>query len=287
MEWASPWDNSNTANLKQNNEKRMPTMNRNVISSSSTNRYDDPQNNMQPPLNMPSTSYREPMSIPSNNKTSNEYVNVKPYLETNPNIEKINQENNDSPIMINSIQSNQIVNEQRNSKINKLIEKMTTVQSSNDGSGLSDFNPPPRPEINTKNSFSPNDLLPNGNTDTPAYSNKPISTSTANYRPVNNSMLKGEGYTELGSYKKVYEPPEPKTGYIPYYARQNYGTDSNKQLLGDDQLLKKINYMIHLLEEQKKEKTDNVVEEFILYSFLGIFVIYIVDSFSRTGKYTR
>jgi high-affinity K+ transport system ATPase subunit B len=60
--------------------------------------------------------------------------------------------------------------------------------------------------------------------------------------------------------------------------------DSNKY---DEQLLKKINYMIHLLEEQKKEKTDNVTEEFILYSFLGIFIIYIVDTFTRSGKYTR
>lgn len=279
MEWASPWDNSNTASFKQNNEKRIPTMNRNL---------NQPEETLKPPhLNMSSASYRESMSIPSNNKTNNEYVNVKPYLETNTNIENINNENNESTIMIDSIQSNQIVNEQRNNKINKLIEKMTTVQSSNDGSGLSDFKPPPRPEINSKNSMSPNDLLPKENTDTPAYSNKISSTSTANYRPVNNSVFKTENYTEMGSYKQAYEPPEPRSGYIPYYARQNYGTDSNKQLLGDDQLLKKINYMIHLLEEQKKEKTDNVVEEFILYSFLGIFVIYVVDSFSRSGKYTR
>ena len=55
----------------------------------------------------------------------------------------------------------------------------------------------------------------------------------------------------------------------------------------DDNLLKKINYMINLLEEQQHEKTNNITEEFILYSFLGIFVIYIVDSFSRSGKYRR
>jgi hypothetical protein len=45
--------------------------------------------------------------------------------------------------------------------------------------------------------------------------------------------------------------------------------------------------MIHLLEEQKVEKTANITEEFILYTFLGVFVIYIVDTFSRNGKYTR
>ena len=56
---------------------------------------------------------------------------------------------------------------------------------------------------------------------------------------------------------------------------------------GDDKLMDRINYMIHLLEEQQNEKTANVAEEFLLYTFLGVFVIYIVDSFSRTGKYIR
>ena len=54
-----------------------------------------------------------------------------------------------------------------------------------------------------------------------------------------------------------------------------------------DQLLEKLNYMVHLLEEQQDEKTGHVVEELILYSFLGIFLIFIVDSFARVGKYTR
>ena len=56
----------------------------------------------------------------------------------------------------------------------------------------------------------------------------------------------------------------------------------------EDELMKKLNYMIHLLEENKDEKTDNVVEELILYMFLGVFVIFTVDSFTRAGgKYKR
>jgi hypothetical protein len=45
--------------------------------------------------------------------------------------------------------------------------------------------------------------------------------------------------------------------------------------------------MINLLEEKQDEKTNNVTEEIILYSFLGIFIIFIVDSFARVGKYVR
>ena len=45
--------------------------------------------------------------------------------------------------------------------------------------------------------------------------------------------------------------------------------------------------MINLLEEQQDEKTENVTEELVLYLFLGVFVIFVVDSFARAGKYTR
>ena len=45
--------------------------------------------------------------------------------------------------------------------------------------------------------------------------------------------------------------------------------------------------MIQLLEDQKDQKTNHVTEEIILYSFLGVFTIFVVDSFARAGKYTR
>lgn len=65
-----------------------------------------------------------------------------------------------------------------------------------------------------------------------------------------------------------------------YYKEQSsYGSN--------DVLLNKINYMINLLEDQQDERTNNVTEEVVLYSFLGIFIIFVVDSFARVGKYTR
>ena len=45
--------------------------------------------------------------------------------------------------------------------------------------------------------------------------------------------------------------------------------------------------MISLLEEQQDERTSNVTEEVILYSFLGVFIIFVCDSFVRVGKYVR
>ncbi len=62
---------------------------------------------------------------------------------------------------------------------------------------------------------------------------------------------------------------------------------SSMQQPKDTQLLEKLNYMIYLLEEQKDEKTGQVTEELILYVFLGVFVLFVLDSFFKTGKYSR
>ena len=63
----------------------------------------------------------------------------------------------------------------------------------------------------------------------------------------------------------------------------NYNTSSSSNV----DIERKLNYMISLLEEQQDERTNHVTEEVVLYSFLGIFVIFVVDSFVRVGKYVR
>jgi hypothetical protein len=84
-----------------------------------------------------------------------------------------------------------------------------------------------------------------------------------------------EQRTPQSLYKAAY------SANIPHYTQQS---DYNTQ---QAQLLQRMNYMIHLLEEQQEERTEHVVEELILYSFLGIFTIFMVDSFTRVGKYSR
>ena len=80
-------------------------------------------------------------------------------------------------------------------------------------------------------------------------------------------------YTE--SLKNTYDTP------VTYDAPFEYGNYKNNQLV------EKLNYMIYLLEEQRDEKTGQVTEELILYVFLGVFVLFVLDSFFKTGKYTR
>ena len=49
----------------------------------------------------------------------------------------------------------------------------------------------------------------------------------------------------------------------------------------------KLDYLIHLLEAQNDVRNGSVTEDLILYSFLGIFIIFVLDNFNRAGKYCR
>lgn len=67
----------------------------------------------------------------------------------------------------------------------------------------------------------------------------------------------------------------------------NNSNENNNNNISNKELLTKINYIIHLLEEQRSEKTNYVTEELILYLFLGVFIIFVLDSFSKASKYIR
>ena len=72
-----------------------------------------------------------------------------------------------------------------------------------------------------------------------------------------------------------------------YYASESSGYNLPSNNDSNQVLIEKLNYMINLLEEQQDQKTGSVTEEVVLYSFLGVFIIFVVDSFTKVGKYTR
>jgi hypothetical protein len=62
----------------------------------------------------------------------------------------------------------------------------------------------------------------------------------------------------------------------------NGGSASGAAISGTNAaLIEKLNYIIHMLEDKKEEKTGHVIEELVLYCFLGVFIIFIVDTFTR------
>jgi hypothetical protein len=194
---------------------------------------------------------------------SDEYQTSQPVLENMANIDSVQNEN-----------------EVRSKKVNDLINQMTNVSADNDGQGLADFRPPPMPEMNTKKSIKEDETDYDSIPPPPNALQIPIPMIPKNQAASNHQHL-----ANYSSYQSVYQPTNiaPK----PYYARMGLGNSGDSSNYESSRLLEKINYMIHLLENMENEKTANVTEEFILYTFLGVFMIYVVDSFSRGGKYVR
>jgi DNA-binding ferritin-like protein len=98
-------------------------------------------------------------------------------------------------------------------------------------------------------------------------------------KPTNYS-LPHQSYEKINLQDKVNNYNESYYSSVPYSQIYN-SNEKNKDLLN------KLNYIISLLEEQKDEKTNNVIEEVILYTFLGIFIIFVIDSFAKASKYVR
>ena len=147
--------------------------------------------------------------------------------------------------------------------------------------------PPPSEAVSTQAEYNPNDtgkILP----ESPISSNNVDYDKYRMYMPDYKKMygndieideMAGAVSSKVDSTTTLYGPAPPSTNF--------QGGSGNHYPLANDPLIAKLNHVIHLLEEQKDDKTSRVSEEIILYFFLGIFVIFIVDSFTRLGKYTR
>lgn len=194
----------------------------------------------------------------------------------------------------NTIEKSQLMNDSRSARVNDMLSKMDSLNIDNGGSKLVDFKPPPSPELTSMRKHtdtfsseitSPDELLPQNPMMPPIPSFFQQAQKNRIPVPVKGAPSYGAndmGLTKFSNYNTTYDHQNIlQSGGKPYYAKMGIGSGS------DDKLMEKLNYMIHLLEEQQHEKTNNVMEEFILYTFLGVFVIFMSDSFARAGKYVR
>lgn len=156
----------------------------------------------------------------------------------------------------------------RTDRINDLLSQMSAVHKDNDGSGLADFQPLEHPILQKRTDLEhsqPPDMplpFPDNELQVPPQAVR----APPSYRP--NSDVSTVGTQYLSSYS------------VPSSAKRTLETS-------DPKLMEKLNYLIHMLEQQQNEKTNHITEEFVLYMFLGVFIIFVVDSFSRGGKYVR
>tara|TARA_Y100000361_G_scaffold55724_1_gene48574 strand:- start:699 stop:1373 length:675 start_codon:yes stop_codon:yes gene_type:complete len=204
--------------------------------------------------------------IPSIRKT----VKLKPQ-------EHINEYNSESKIPTN-IENFKSSSDERSSRVTELLDKITSLDTQDDKMG--DFKPISPPEINVNSDYN---TVQNNNIHVPPLPKFNTGSAASNILgDIKYNYGANDTHTaNLSNYSKSYEPPKSNINE-PYYAKMGISSSN-----GDSQLMEKINYMIHLLEEQQNEKTENITEEFLLYTFLGVFVIFVVDSFARAGKYTR
>ena len=112
------------------------------------------------------------------------------------------------------------------------------------------------------------------------FNNELQNTNITNNAPnlENSNVLNGSNLVknDLSNYSDSY-----KLNYNSLSQNiDNHNYDNNK-------LLSKLDYIVHLLEEQHNEKTNYITEELILYLFLGIFILFVLDSFARASKYVR
>ena len=223
--------------------------------------------------NINSTSKKRTSSLGiTRNKTTKK--NIKPSNNALDNIYDIDNEEKETPIFSekenfqnptqNTIESIQEENHNRMTRVQQLINNMNTE---NDGQNLANFKP-----VDYSSEYP---------VVKPLYS---ISNSSSSNSP-DNAVVSNP----YSSYRDVYLG-DSKMGEVSYFKNNKIISDGEKpssSSSSSDKIIEKLNRMLHILEEQQFEPTKHITEEFILYTFLGVFVIYIVDSFTRAGKYIR
>lgn len=254
LSYASPWTNDNSAKSFEDSSssatsrKRIPTM----------------------------SNPRKTIKVrPNSDSSTDEYEVYQPDEGT--------RGRNAKPDTIDDVLSTQT---ETNTKINSILNKITSFSNNE---RLGDFNPMPYPTtINRKNSDSiipadetpklggKNPLLPN--TRPPEISRGGVPSNGLYFRP--SESIVDKKYGNYANYREAYGKKEGLAGKEPYYSKMGIGESGDK-------MMDRLNYMTQMLESLQMEKTNHVTEEFLLYTLLGVFMIYIVDGFSRGGKYVR
>jgi hypothetical protein len=220
-------------------------------------------------------------------------IKAKPYLKESTDSSPDSYAPNESDLYnIPTPEDVQTENDKKNRRVTELINQMSTVNENNDGSKLADFNPPPYANTNshTDNQFvgwtpTTSDEIDQSNEE----NQERQQGERQRQRPIpkiqaHNELVYGSNYnnTKYGNYHVSYDPSQ-----LVYPASSSSNSSKKNIYVDDSRMMEKINYMIRLLEEQAVEKTANITEEFILYTFLGVFIIFVLDSFVRVGKYVR
>jgi hypothetical protein len=164
------------------------------------------------------------------------------------------------------------------SKIDNDVSRDSDSGDNEDNSNLGDFKPLPIPESAGVERRKEREVISDDERNEIQQHNVPSYINSSNSY---SEQPAGVNDVEMGADINTDEYKNKITAHYQQAHNTQYSQKTKNELTD------KLNYLIHLLEEQHDEKTENVTEEVILYSFLGIFIIFVVDSFARVGKYVR
>jgi hypothetical protein len=192
-------------------------------------------------------------------------------------------DSNDTPIarkrtttQHNKTQKRVLPPDHNSSKVNAVLQ---SIHNSNEESELGDYKLIPPPSSAGVENTKIKEGMSNSNYSSATHQeNDDIDLNSLKENYMNNQAVEKYYKNLIPNYNQNKNNPQ-----IPNYNQPEPLEHSDNY----NSLVNKLNYMINLLEEQQDEKTNNVTEEVVLYSFLGIFIIFIVDSFARVGKYVR
>jgi hypothetical protein len=178
------------------------------------------------------------------------------------NYEENNNNNNQKKTVERKNQTYKNKNQPKKIDKNMLHELYKSDNTDSDLDNMGDFVPVQKPIHNIN--------IQKTNTHTPPmqFNDNPIDETNYNTLPATQS-------------NDMYQQ------YIDNYNSYIQSTPTRNNLDSNSELLKKLDNILYLLEEQKEEQSHLITEELILYVFLGVFIIYVLDSFVRAGKYVR
>lgn len=226
------------------------------------------------------------------------------YLDETENLSNNNLNNNSktNKQLQNKTKKRKLTKEiKKNNKVENFITSLRETFSDSDSDDDLIFNK--EQQQNQNKHFLPNPILQS------QKNSLPISKQNyKDYNEINNKLINNDNNSDKnsdiddnditkeeftnylqGETNNINIPNEnhPSNHWIPYFTQATNQRTANLEDINQSELLNKLNYLIHMMEQQKEEKTGHVTEELILYSFLGVFMIFIVDSFTKVSKYSR
>ena len=181
-------------------------------------------------------------------------------------------------------ENNNNIEKKRMSKtLKKPIPKLPKLQLSSmedEENNLADFRPPPLPVVSVKEGVDDEEKE--------GFSNEASSDYVSEYpqkydeKPLSKMQQYKQFVANIQNNIQPINSDTPQERCPEHYSSMDDGRKNYQK-----QLNEKIDYMIKMLEDQRSEKTEGVMEDVMLFSFIGIFTIFLVESFTKVGKYVR